>query len=244
MLRRLPLAALLFVPLIACGGKGDWLKDQLRTYGEQQTSVDPKTAAEGLKQALEQGTQHAVAVLGRENGYFGNPRVKITLPENFERVEKTLRRVGQGQIADDFILSLNRAAEAAAPEAKAVFVDVIRNMTVKDALAIVRGPDDAATTYFREHAESTLKKKFKPFVATATDRVGATHTYKRFVTSTALLAPYRQAYHLDVDDYVTQKAVDGLFLMIADEEKRIRADPIARTTELLKKVFSRASTGR
>lgn len=222
MKRRTMLAGLLLFPLAVQGGL-----------------LDDSTAAKGLQQALEQGTQQAVSLLGRENGYFRNARVKIPLPEPLAGVEKTLRRIGQGKVADEFILSMNRAAEAAAPEAKAVFLQVIRGMSVRDAVGIVRGPDDAATAYFRKHSMKTLSERFLPIVKVATDRMGVTRRYKKFLKEAGPAASLLDLKKLDLDDYVTRKALDGLFVMVADEEKRIRRDPVARTTDLLQKVFGK-----
>ncbi len=215
------------------------LKDQVYKNAGTTTPLDAGTAAAGLRQALEQGTQQAVSLLGRQNGYFGNARTRIPMPENLVRVDKALRKFGRGAVADEFILSLNRAAESAAPEAKAIFLQVIRNMTVKDAVGIVRGPDNAATQYFRERSEGALKAKFRPIVAGATDKVGATRRYKQFLRDAGPVASFVDVRSLDIDDYVTRKALDGLFLMVADEERRIRQDPLARTTELLRTVFGR-----
>lgn len=237
MKRLFAISLLLFLPLAAyAGGLDHWLKDALRK-NEGGKTLDPGTAAQGLKQALEHGTQQAVSLLGRENGYFADPRVKIPLPENLARVEKTLRRLGQGKTADEFVLSLNRAAEVAAPEAKAIFLQVIRTMSVQDAIHIVRGPDNAATAYFREHSEAALRDRFRPTVAAATDKVGVTHRYKKFLKEAGPVAKLLDTRSLDLDDYVTRKALDGLFLMVADEERRIRQDPVARTTDLLRQVF-------
>jgi len=237
MRRRLVLALLLGVPLGARAGLDDWLKDRLRRNSG--TTLDPATAAAGLKQALEKGTQQAVTLLGRENGYFANSRVKIPMPENLVRVEKVLRKLGQGKAADEFVLSLNRAAEAAAPQAKAIFLQVIRQMSVQDAVGIVRGPDDAATRYFRQHSETALTEKFRPVVAAATSKVGVTQRYKQLLKEAGPATALIDLRSLDIDDYVTARALDGLFLMVADEEKRIRQDPVARTTELLRKVFGK-----
>lgn len=232
---------LLFLPVMAnAKGVGDWLKSQLRQQ-DAGNSVDPATAAAGLRQALEQGTRRAVSLLGREDGYFANPRVKIPLPENLRNVDKALRMLGQGKVADDFVLSMNRAAETAAPQAKAIFMQVISQMSVKDAIGIVRGPDDAATTYFREHSQEMLRDKFRPIVAAATDKVGVTHRYKELLKEAGPVSSFVDTSNLNLDDYVTRKALDGLFLMVADEEKRIRQDPVARTTELLREVFGRQS---
>jgi hypothetical protein len=237
MKRRSAIALLLFLPLGGCAELEALLRAQAPQNTGASTTLDAGTAAAGLKQALEQGTQQAVATLGRQNGYFGNPRAKIPLPENLAKLDRALRKVGQAKAADEFVLSLNRAAEAAAPEAKAIFLQVIRQMSVKDAIGIVRGPDDAATRYFRERAHGTLEKKFRPIVASATDQVGVTNRYKRLLRDAGPAAPFLDVRSLDIDDYVTRKALDGLFLVVADEERRIRQDPVARTTDLLRKVF-------
>jgi hypothetical protein len=230
MKRRTAMLLLLCLPLGAYAGA----KTNKKTGG---TALDSDTASKGIKQALEKSTQQAVSQLGRENGYFGNPRVKIPLPDNLTNVEKTLRKFGQGKTADEFILSLNRAAEAAAPEAKAIFLKAIRKMSVQDAVGIVNGPDDAATRYFRKHTESSLRSKFRPIVAASTDKVGVTQSYKKFTKEAGPASSLIDTRSLDLDDYVTDKALDGLFLMVADEEKLIREDPVARTTDLLREVF-------
>jgi hypothetical protein len=238
MKRRSALLMLLCLPLGAHAGLSKWLKENVNRNTDG-SALDAATAAEGMKQALENGARQAVALLGRENGYLGNPRVKIPLPDNLARVDKALRKLGQGRTADEFVLSLNRAAEAAAPEAMAIFLQVIRNMTVQDAVGIVRGTDDAATRYFREQSETTLRDRFRPVVASATDQVGVTRRYKKYIKDAGPVAKLIDTRSLDLDDYVTRKALDGLFLMVADEEKRIRQDPVARTTDLLRTVFGK-----
>lgn len=238
MNRRSAIAFVLFAPLLARAGLNDWVKEELQKR-DRGSKLDPATAAAALKQALEKGAKQAVALLGQENGYFGNPRVKIPLPEKLTRLDKALRTFGQEKVADDFILSLNRAAEAAAPEAKAIFLKVIHEMSVTDAINIVRGAENAATEYFRTHTESTLRQKFHPMVAAATNRVGVTNRYKQLLHDAGPAAKVVDLKSLDIDDYVTSKALHGLFVMIADEEKQIRQDPAARTTELLKKVFGK-----
>ena len=199
--------------------------------------LDSDTVVRGLKQALEQGTVRAVTTLGRENGYFRHPQLKIPMPSNLTRIDQTLRRLGQDRYADEFVLSMNRAAELAAPEAKAVFLNVIRKMTVQDALGIVRGSDTAATAYFRRNSETKLLQRFHSLVARATDRVGVTRKYKSMVQRLGAASAFINTRDLDLDSYVTQKALDGLFFVIAQEEKRIREDPVARTTEILRNVF-------
>ncbi|MFQ5544354.1 MAG: DUF4197 domain-containing protein [Acidiferrobacterales bacterium] len=210
--------------------------DLIKAAFEDDQGLDAQTIVAGLKEALQQGTQQGVNALGRVDGYLGNVQVRILVPEELRKVEKFLRKIGADRYADDFIVSLNRAAEAAAPHAKAIFVDVIRNMTISDAVSILKGPDNAATEYFRRNSETRLATSFRPIVASSTSKVGATSHYKKFVKQAERLG-LTGSKDLDLDNYVTNKALDGLYLMIAAEERRIRQDPVARTTELLRRVF-------
>jgi hypothetical protein len=210
--------------------------DLIKAAFENDQGLDAQTIAAGLKEALQQGTQRGVNALGRVDGYLGNVQVRILVPEELRKVEKFLRKIGADRYADDFIVSLNRAAEAAAPHAKAIFVDVIRNMTISDAMSILKGPDNAATEYFRRNSETRLATSFRPIVASSTSKVGVTSHYKKFVKQAERLG-LTGPKDLDLDNYVTNKALDGLYLMIAAEERRIRQDPVARTTELLRRVF-------
>lgn len=191
--------------------------------------------AAGLKEALAVGTQRAVTYVGKTDGYWRNAAIQIALPDQVKKVEKTLRTFGQGSLVDEFHLSLNRAAEKAAPEAAAIFGDAIRGMTLSDARGILNGPNDAATQYFRGKTTGTLTARFRPIVAQATASVGATRKYKDLSAKVSKVASGFQLQ--DLDAYVTERALDGLFHTLADEELKIRQDPAARTTELLKKVF-------
>ncbi len=193
--------------------------------------------AQALKQALAKGTQAAIAQLGKEGGYLNNLNVKIPMPGNLAKVEKTLRKLGQDKVADEFVATLNHAAEKAAPEAAAVFADAIRAMSIEDATAILKGPDDAATQYFRKHSATRLAERFLPIVQGATDQAGVTAAYKKLMGKAGSLAKMLGGSSKDLDAYVTDKALDGLFKMVAAEEKNIRENPLARTTDLLKKVF-------
>ena len=231
------LLSMLIVVILASGCSTDWVKEQYEAYRAQDKAPDAQTITAGLKQALEHGTRRAVSTLGQVDGYLKNPPVHIPVPDQLQRAESLLRRVGGGRYADQFVASLNRAAERAAPQAKSIFLDVIQAMTIQDAVGILRGPDDAATKYFRLHSQARLTATFRPLVARATSEVGVTAYYKRFVEKAAATGLV-DTRDLDLDDYVTRKALDGLFYMIAREEKRIREDPIARTTELLRKVFA------
>jgi hypothetical protein len=201
-------------------------------------SSAPTTAevAEALKEALIKGATNGSDIVSKLDGYYKNPDIKIPFPPDVKRVEDKLRQVGLGSEVDKFVMTLNRGAEEAAKEAKPIFVNAIRSMTVQDAWGILRGQDDAATQYLRRTTSSQLKEKFKPVIRQALDKVNATRYYGELVTRYNQL-PFVQKVNPDLDDYATEKAMEGLFLMIAKEEKNIRDNPVARTTELLKKVF-------
>jgi hypothetical protein len=218
------------------GCSSDWVKQQVDEYRSHGQGLDTQTIAAGLKQALEIGSGRAASALGKVDGYLKNPPVHIPVPDQLQRAESLLRKMGAGKYADQFVTSLNRAAEAAAPKAKPILVDVIRNMTFEDAVGILRGADDAATQYFRRHSQDRLTAIFRPVVARTTSDVGVTAYYKRFVQKAAGTGLV-DTRGLELDDYVTRKALDGLFYMLAQEERRIREDPVARTTELLRQVF-------
>ena len=199
---------------------------------------------DGLKQALTKGTRSAVSLLGKEDGFLANPQVKIPMPDSLKKVEKGLRKIGQDKVADNFVETMNRAAEKAVPEAASIFADSVREMSISDAKEILQGEDDAATQYFRLHSGEKLKGKFLPIVKDATNKVGVTSSYKKLTDKLGFLSSYMDTDKLDLDDYVTNKAMDGLFLVVAAEEKKIRENPIERTTDLLKKVFSSTGLGQ
>jgi hypothetical protein len=190
----------------------------------------------GLKEALDEGVKKGVDQLSKPGGYLDDANVKIPLPPEAQVVEERLRQMGQGALVDDAIVSLNRAAEDAANEAKPLFVKAIRDMTVQDAAGILRGPDDAATVYLDKATRTELEAKFKPIISASLQKVGAT-TYWNAVFSQYNKIPLVKDVDPDLDEYATQKAIDGLFFQIAQEEKAIREDPSARVTETLKKVF-------
>lgn len=202
----------------------------------------------GLKQALSTGVTHAVRDLGRRDGFWANPAVRIPLPGRLRDVAQLARQLGQGARVDAFQLSLNRAAEKAVPEVAGLLGEAVRRMTLKDALGILHGGDHAATDYFRRAEGSRLAARIRPIVARATDSVGVTRRYKALLsgsgggtlgTALALAGRSGQATDMDLDTYVTDKALDGLFKTIGDEEKAIREHPAARTTALLRKVFGK-----
>ncbi len=191
----------------------------------------------GLKEALDQGARRAVDELGQTNGFLSNAQVRIPMPPDLERVESALRTLKQDRYADEFIVTMNRAAEAAVPEASAILGDAIRQMSVDDAKQILNGPDNAATQYFRRVGEERLTNRMRPIVSDATSKTGVTSSYKTFMDKAGFAAQLAGADNVDIDGYVTERTLDGLFLLIAEEEKRIRENPLARSTDILKKVF-------
>ncbi len=201
------------------------------------SSVSKQDQVTSLKQALTQGAETAVKNLAKENGYLGNPKVRIPLPDSLQKADGLLRQFGMGRYADDLIASMNHAAETAVPEAKALLVGAVKKMTIADAKTILTGPDDAATQYFRKTTESALAGRFKPIVAKSMQKVQLAQTYDNFAGKGAQfgLVDERDA---KLDDYITRKALDGLFLMMAEQEKAIRANPLEATGNLAKKVFS------
>lgn len=193
--------------------------------------------ASGLKEALIKGTSKGTDEVSKTDGYFKNPEIKIPFPPEVQQVETTLRKMGMNKQVDEFVLSLNRAAEDAAKEAKPIFVDAIKKMTIQDAWSILKGEDDAATKYLDKTTSPQLKEKFKPIIKASLDKVNATKYYKDLITAYNKV-PLVKKVNPELDTYATDKATDGLFVMIAKEEKNIRQNPGARTTDLLKKVFS------
>jgi len=192
---------------------------------------------QGLKEALEIGTDNAVQTVSKIDGYYKNPQIKIPLPQSVQKVESVLRAVGYGPKIDELSLSMNRAAEQAAPKAKALFWDAVKAMTFEDARQILKGSDDAATRFFEGKTRDQLHQLFAPIVHTAMTGVGVTRTYQQVYAKVNTI-PYADRLKLDLDAYVTDKALDGLFYMVAEEEQKIRKDPAAQVTQLLKDVFS------
>jgi hypothetical protein len=243
--RRLLLCALLLCPVFA---HADWrdLLNKITRGGEDAVTAENASAAlglseedivAGLKDALNTATALAVDLLGKEGGFMDNPEVRIPLPDELDWVEKSLRKVGQDKLADDFVLSMNNAAEQAVPVALGQFRGAINAMTLDDAKGILNGPDDAATQYFRKYAEEGLREEFLPIVKEATDSTGVTSAYKNMTKYAGSFGSFFEQQSVDVDAYVTDKALAGLFKVVAEEEARIREDPVARSTDLLKKVF-------
>jgi hypothetical protein len=221
---------------------GDFLKGLPQRPGSGGAApgagLDNSTIASGLKDALSIGTRNAVNLVSRPNGYFANQAIKILLPENIQNVAELAGKVGFQKEVDEFILSMNRAAEKAAPKAASYFADAIKEMTIEDARRILSGGDTAATEYFKSKTSSKLYNEFKPSVSESMKQVGVARAYNSMMGKAPSL-PFVQKESVDLDHYVTTKALDGLFYMVGQEEQKIRTNPAARTTDLLKKVFGK-----
>ncbi|MDH4089571.1 MAG: DUF4197 domain-containing protein [Cyclobacteriaceae bacterium] len=192
--------------------------------------------AEGLKEALIKGISTGSDLASQVDGYFMNPEIKIPFPPEVKKVEDKLRQIGLGNEVDKFVMTLNRGAEDAAKEAKPIFITAIKSMTIQDAWGILKGQPDAATQYLKRTTSAQLKEKFQPVIQNSLKKVNATRYYGDIV-NTYNKIPLVDDVNPNLDDYATDKAIEGLFTMIAKEERNIRQDPLARTTELLKKVF-------
>jgi hypothetical protein len=214
-----------------------------QTIGEVNKSLGTEKAltteevASGLKEALIKGISNGADLASQVDGYFKNPEIKIPFPPEVKKVEDRLRQIGLGGEVDKFVMTLNRGAEDAAKEAKPIFITAIKQMTIQDAWAILRGEPDAATQYLKRTTSAQLKEKFKPVIQNSLNKVNATKYYSDIVTRYNQI-PLVQKVNPELDSYATDKAIEGSFVMIAREEKEIRANPAARTTELLKRVFA------
>jgi len=200
--------------------------------------LDDSTISSGLKDALSVGTKNAVNLVSKANGYFGNKAIKILLPDKIQKAADLARKVGAQKQVDEFILSMNRAAEKAAPKAASYFADAIKEMSIDDARKILSGSNTAATEYFKSKTSSKLYNEFKPSVSESMNQVGVTKAYNAMMGKVPSV-PFGKQESVDLDHYVTNKALDGLFYMVGQEEQKIRTNPMARTTDLLKKVFSK-----
>jgi hypothetical protein len=206
--------------------------------GGRTSPASESQTASGLKEALQIGSDRAVDLTGVTDGFFKNAAIKILLPEPLRKVEKGLRLAGMGGRIDEFELSMNRAAEKAAPAARSIFKDALRAMTFDDARKILTGPDTAATDFFKEKTAEKLKLAFRPTVEQAMADVGVVQQYKQLTGGLSAL-PFGRSQSFDITDYVVGKSLDGLFYIVAQEEKKIRTNPAAQITPLLKQVFGK-----
>jgi hypothetical protein len=233
----LPVFLLLFAP--PAPAQLDTILKELDTYSRSGSGAtgEVKIGA-ALKQALQVGTENAVKLTGKTDGYFGNKAIKILMPERLQTVEKGLRVAGYGSEVDKLVLSMNRAAERAAPQAKQIFWDAIGKMTIDDAQRILNGTPTAATDYFKDKTSASLTLAFRPVVDKAMDEVGTVRQYNELLGQ-AKTIPFLKTESFDLDRYVVGKALDGLFRVVGDEERKIRTDPAARVTSLMKEVFGK-----
>ncbi len=199
-------------------------------------SLTDADAASGIRTALERGAIAAVGLLGRNDGFLGNPKVKIPLPGVLEDAAKLLRGLGQGKRVDELILAMNRAAEAAVPEAKNLLVGAVKSMSLDDAVGVLKGGERSATQYFEGKTRTPIGEKFLPIVTRATERVKLAEKYNRFASRASSMG-LMKVEDANVQKYVTGKALDGLFLMIGEQEMKIRADPVGTGSAILRRVF-------
>ncbi len=216
--------------------KAQFLEDAKKFINQGTGGLSEKDAADGIKEALVKGTGESVKFVSKINGYFGNPEIKIPFPQDAKDIESKLRDIGLSNKVDEVILTINHAAENAAKDAEAIFVTAVKNMSITDAIQIVKGKNDAATQYLAKTTTPELKTKFSPVIKAALDKVDATRLWEELINDYNKI-PFVSKKNPDLTGYVTGKAIDGLFIMIAKEELKIRQNPAARTTELLKKVF-------
>jgi hypothetical protein len=242
-----------YVWVVAIGGcaglaSAGWLDTVVRTVTAPATNrnavaaagglVSEQDAAVALKTALSNGVDRAVSSLGQDGGFLTNLAVRIPMPTELQRIEVALRAAKQDRLADNFVATMNHAAEKAVVEAAPVFASAVTAMSWQDASGILRGAPDAATQYLRRTGGAQLEQRFLPVVREATAQTGVTAAYKALQSAApAGITSFFGVTELDVDAYVTRKAIDGLFLLVAQEEQRIRTNPLARTTELLRRVF-------
>ena len=237
MIRAIILGGILScAPALASAQFGQVVKD----LGlDKHRELSDSKIASGLKEALRVGANNSVRLTGTTNGFFRNQAIKIVLPRNLQPLARGLGAIGYQSKIDAFVLSMNRAAEAAAPSAKKIFGDAILTMSIGDARNILSGGDTAATDYFKNKTSSELSTAFRPFVEQTMNENGVTQQYEA-LSSKLNLIPFARSENLDINNYVVGKALDGLFYMLAQEERKIRTNPAARTTDLLKEVFGKS----
>ena len=229
-------------------GWSDFLGDVLGELTKSNEKEDDSVSAnktlgknemiQAVLEALEVGAKRAINLLARNGGYLNDKAVKILMPESLEKIDGLLRKLGQDKYADRFVASMNHAAERAIPKTTVIVVNAIKKMSLNDARTILQGNDDAATQYLRQNTSAALRSEIQPIVTAAMNEVGVTAAYKKMLSKADFLSSFVDKDSLDIDHYVTEKTLDGLFLKLVDEEARIRKDPVARSSDLLKKVFA------
>ena len=235
---RRTLAALAVLAVAGCAELNETLKQIPQPAGNTRQPIGELRIGAALKEALQVGTANAVKLTGRTDGYFRNEAIKILLPEQLRTLASGLRTVGLGPQVDQLVLGMNRAAERAAPQAKTIFWDAIGAMTIDDARGILNGSETAATDYFKTKTTEPLSTAFRPIVEQSMRQVGVSRQYKELL-GRAQAIPFLNVGAYDLDEYVVGKALNGLFHVVGEEEKKIRTNPSARVTELLREVFGR-----
>ncbi len=230
-----PFNKLFFLSFLLLGCTAQQIQQTLDSYLGSD-SLTTEQVAGGLKEALIKGISEGSESASKVNGYLGNPKIRIPFPPDVQKVEDKLRSIGLSKQVDQFIETLNHGAEEAAKEAKPIFISAIRSMTIQDAWNILKGEDDAATSYLKRTTSDQLRGKFKPVISRALDKTNATKYYGDII-NTYNKVPFIEKVDPDLENYATDRAMEGLFLLIAQEEEKIREDPLARTTDLLKRVF-------
>ncbi len=213
--------------------------DTASTVTSSASNLDYDTIVSGLKEALDVGTRQAVNSVSQKDGYLSNELIKIAMPTELQQASGLMRKFGLSALADEFEQSINHAAEAAAPQATNIIVGAIKEMSIEDANTILQGSDDAATQYFRDKTSAQLSELFRPSIESSLNQVGSTKYYNELTGQVAAVPLIGETINLDLPGYVTEQALNGLFTVIAQEEKKIRENPAARTTELLKQVFGK-----
>ncbi len=236
MIRVISIATFVFLTASSAWAQFDRLLEGLGLG--QQSGLSEVKVGSGLKEALKVGTENTINLTGRTDGFFRNQAIKILMPKTLRKLEKPLRMVGYGDQVDELVLSMNRAAERAAPFAKEIFWNAIAEMTFEDARKILAGSDTAATDYFKGKTTDKLVAAFRPVIEKSMNEVGVTRQYKKLVGRYEGI-PFTNSVVFDVDQYVVKKAMDGLFYVLGQEEKKIRNNPAARVTDLLKEVFGK-----
>ena len=226
----------IFLSSFSIGAKAQIMEDAMKLIDQGKGGLTEKDAADGIKEALVKGTGESVSLVSKLNGYFSNPEIKIPFPPDAREIESKLRAIGLGNKIDEVTLSINRAAEDAAKSVEPIFVSAVKKMSISDAIQIVRGQNDAATRYLAKTTTPDLKAAFSPVIKSSLDKVDATRLWEDVIKVYNQI-PFVSKQNPNLTEYVTDKAIAGLFIMIAKEELKIRQNPVARTTELLKKVF-------
>lgn len=239
------LIAFLLSSLISQSTQAGWkdfvndMKSEVKSSSTSKGGLSSSEISNGLKEALQVGTKKSITVLGKTDGFYKDKSVKILMPKKLKKVDKLLRKIGQKKLADKFIKTMNRAAEQSVKSTLSIFVSAIKQMTLKDAVNIYKGREDEATRYFRKTKAGEIHKTIRPIVRKATQQTGVTSNYKKIYKKIRKLNPKLTKSMPDIDAYITEKTMDGIFRKIAKEEALIRKNPAARTTDILKKVFTR-----